>query len=147
MKILCHSLNLLVTSEEYCPQFLHFIFNLSALQMSEQEIETVLDKSMVLFRFLQEKDVFERYYKQHLARRLLLNKSVSDDSEKNMISKLKVDKTCSYFNPFPNKPWFLCVWSTSLLKTLWENEKLLITSNFSFFHSVFYPFWKHCHFH
>ena len=62
----------------------------SRLQMSEQEIEAVLDKSMVLFRFLQEKDVFERYYKQHLAKRLLLNKSVSDDSEKNMISKLKV---------------------------------------------------------
>ncbi len=60
------------------------------LQMTEQEIEMVLDKTMVLFRFLQEKDVFERYYKQHLAKRLLLNKSVSDDSEKNMISKLKV---------------------------------------------------------
>ena len=58
--------------------------------MSEQEIEGILDKTMVLFRFLQEKDVFERYYKQHLAKRLLLNKSVSDDSEKNMISKLKV---------------------------------------------------------
>lgn len=67
---------------EYIPFF--------ALQMSEQEIEAVLDKTMVLFRFLQEKDVFERYYKQHLAKRLLLNKSVSDDSEKNMISKLKV---------------------------------------------------------
>lgn len=47
---------------------------------------------MVLFRFMQEKDVFERYYKQHLARRLLTNKSVSDDSEKNMISKLKVNE-------------------------------------------------------
>lgn len=58
--------------------------------MSEQEIETVLDKTMVLFRFLLEKDVFERYYKQHLAKRLLLNKSVSDEYEKNMISKLKV---------------------------------------------------------
>lgn len=34
--------------------------------------------------------MFERYYKAHLAKRLLLNKSVSDDSEKNMISKLKV---------------------------------------------------------
>lgn len=45
---------------------------------------------MVIFRFLQEKDVFERYYKQHLAKRLLLNKSVSNDNEKNMISKLKV---------------------------------------------------------
>lgn len=69
--------------------------------MSEQEIEAVLDKTMVLFRFLQEKDVFERYYKQHLAKRLLLNKSVSDDSEKNMISKLKVTNThihCFLYN-------------------------------------------------
>ena len=41
-------------------------------------------------------------------------------------------------NPFPNKPWFSCVWYTSLLKTLWEKDKLLVTSNFSFFHSVFY---------
>lgn len=63
--------------------------------MTEQEIEGILDKTMVLFRFLQEKDVFERYYKQHLAKRLLLNKSVSDDSEKNMISKLKVRKNLS----------------------------------------------------
>ena len=42
------------------------------------------------------------------------------------------------FNPFPNKPWFLHVYSTSLLKTLWEKEKLLVTSNFSFSHSVFF---------
>ena len=32
------------------------------------------------------------------------------------------------------------VCSTSLLKTLWEEEKLLVTSNFSFSHSVFYVF-------
>ena len=51
---------------------------------------------MVLFRYLQEKDVFERYYKQHLAKRLLLNKSLSDDSEKNMITKLKVSPCCVY---------------------------------------------------
>ena len=44
------------------------------------------------------------------------------------------------FNPFPNKPWFLRVCSTSLLKTLWEKEELLVTSNSSFSHSVFYPF-------
>ena len=44
------------------------------------------------------------------------------------------------FNPFPNMPWPLRVCSTSLLKTLWEKEKLLVTSNFSFSHSVFYTF-------
>ena len=49
----------------------------------------------------------------------------------------KIEKTV---NPFPNKPWFLCVCSISLLKTLCEKKKLLVTSNFSFSHSVFYPF-------
>ena len=52
------------------------------------------------------------------------------------------------FNPFSNKPWFLRVCSTSLLKTLWEKEKLLVTSNFSFSHSVFYLFgyfFRHFH--
>ena len=44
------------------------------------------------------------------------------------------------FNPFPNKPWFLRVSSTSLLKTLWEKEKLLVMSNFSFSHCVLYQF-------
>ena len=34
----------------------------------------------------------------------------------------------------------LRVCSTSLFKTLWEKKKLLVTSNFSFSHSVFYPF-------
>ena len=42
------------------------------------------------------------------------------------------------FNPFANKLLFLRVYITSLLKTRWEKEKLLITSNFSFSHSVFY---------
>ena len=47
-----------------------------------------------------------------------------------------------WVNPFPNKPWFLRVCSASLLKTLWEKDELLVTSNSSFFHSVFYPFGK-----
>ena len=45
-------------------------------------------------------------------------------------------KRWEWVNRFPNKPWFLRVCSTSLLKTLGEKEKLLVTSNFSFSHSV-----------
>ena len=41
-------------------------------------------------------------------------------------------------NPFPNKPWFLRVYGTILLKTLWEKEKMLVTSIFSFSYSIFY---------
>ena len=56
---------------------------------------------------------------------------------------------CNCFNPLPNKPWFLqChVCSTRLWETLWEKEKLLVTSNFSFSHSVFYLFEELCHSH
>ena len=62
---------------------------------------------------------------------------------KEQIYLSRYDEILSFvFNPFPNKPWFLRVCSTSRLKTLWEKEKLLITSNFSFSHSVFYPFGK-----
>ena len=40
--------------------------------------------------------------------------------------------TIPSFNPFLNKPWFLRVFRINLLKTLWEKEKSLVTSNFSF---------------
>lgn len=45
--------------------------------LSEDDIEGILDKVMMLFRYLQEKDVFEKYYKQHLAKRLLSGRTVS----------------------------------------------------------------------
>lgn len=49
---------------------------------------------MALFRHLQEKDVFEKYYKQHLAKRLLGGRTVSDDAERGMLVKLKTE--CGY---------------------------------------------------
>ncbi|XP_074104942.1 cullin 3 [Cotesia typhae] len=91
-----HFLNLNPKSPEYLSLFIDDKLKKGVKGMSEQEIEGILDKTMVLFRFLQEKDVFERYYKQHLAKRLLLNKSVSDDSEKNVISKLKTECGCQF---------------------------------------------------
>ncbi|KAL3622406.1 Cullin-3A [Castilleja foliolosa] len=61
--------------------------------VKEEDIEVILDKVMILFRYLQEKDVFEKYYKQHLAKRLL-GKTVSDDAERSLIVKLKTE--CGY---------------------------------------------------
>ncbi|KAA0190358.1 hypothetical protein HAZT_HAZT003085 [Hyalella azteca] len=89
-------LNLNSKSPEYLSLFIDDKLKKGVKGMSEGEIEVVLDKTMVLFRFLQEKDVFERYYKQHLAKRLLLQKSVSEDSEKTMISKLKTECGCQF---------------------------------------------------
>ena len=55
-------------------------------------------------------------------------------------STYRVEIANQCLNPFLNKPWFFRVCRKSLLKTLWEKEKLLVTSNFSFSHSVFYHF-------
>ncbi|ETW83078.1 hypothetical protein HETIRDRAFT_474227 [Heterobasidion irregulare TC 32-1] len=61
---------------------------------TDAEVEAVLDKTITVFRYITEKDVFERYYKGHLAKRLLLGRSVSDDAERGMLAKLKVE--CGY---------------------------------------------------
>lgn len=58
-------------------------------EASEEELDKILDKIMVLFRFIHGKDVFEAFYKKDLAKRLLVGKSASVDAEKSMLSKLK----------------------------------------------------------
>ncbi|KAJ3177051.1 Cullin-3, partial [Irineochytrium annulatum] len=63
---------------------------------SEAEIDALLDKTISLFRLIKEKDVFERYYKQHLAKRLLFQRSANEDAEKSMISKLKLECGSSF---------------------------------------------------
>ena len=58
--------------------------------VSEVDADLQLEKVIVIFRYIQDKDIFENFYKQHLAKRLLSGRSVSEDAEKSMISKLKV---------------------------------------------------------
>ena len=87
-------LSLDLKSPEYLSLFIDDKLKKGDKGMTEQDIDLALDKTMALFHFLQEKDIFEHYYQQHLAKRLLLNKSVSDESEKNMLSKLKVIRFC-----------------------------------------------------
>ena len=60
----------------------------------------------------------------------LLSRSIRDKSnQKVAISGI--------FNPFPNKPWFLHVFSTSLLKTLWEKGDIARNEQFLLFPTVF----------
>ena len=89
-------LNLNRCSPEYLSLFIDDKLKKGVKGLSDAEVEQVLDKSMILFRFLQDKDTFEEYYKRHLARRLLNQKSASDDSEKMMISKLKSECGCQF---------------------------------------------------
>jgi cullin-4 len=58
-------------------------------KLSEQQVEEQLNQCLSLFRLVQGKDIFEAFYGKTLAKRLLLNKSASVDSEKSMLTKLR----------------------------------------------------------
>ncbi|KAH8101424.1 Cullin-domain-containing protein [Cristinia sonorae] len=55
----------------------------------DEEFEDELDRVLELYRFTDDKDVFRTFYHKALAKRLLLEKSASDDFEKAMLKKLK----------------------------------------------------------
>ena len=87
-------INLNPRSPEFMSLFVDDKLRKGLKGVSEEDVEIVLDKVMMLFRYLQEKDVYEKYYKQHLAKRLLSGQTVSEDAERSLIVKLKTE--CGY---------------------------------------------------
>nr|GMD29644.1 cullin-3A [Ipomoea batatas] len=87
-------INLNPRSPEFISLFVDDKLRKGLKGVSEEDVDIMLDKVMMLFRYLQEKDVFEKYYKQHLAKRLLSGKTISDDAERSLIVKLKTE--CGY---------------------------------------------------
>ncbi|PVH99033.1 Cullin-domain-containing protein [Periconia macrospinosa] len=78
-------------SSEYISLFIDENMKKGIKGKTEMEIDIVLEKAITLLRYVQDKDLFERYYKKHLCRRLLMNKSISNEVEKQMISKMKIE--------------------------------------------------------
>ncbi|KIM81855.1 hypothetical protein PILCRDRAFT_821213 [Piloderma croceum F 1598] len=56
---------------------------------SDAAFEALLDSALGLYRFTNDKDVFRTFYHRALAKRLLLERSASNDFEKAMLKKLK----------------------------------------------------------
>ena len=57
--------------------------------LSDAEINERLDKVIQIFRYLQDKDIFEGFYKNSLAKRLLDARSSNEEAEKQLVLKLK----------------------------------------------------------
>eukprot|EP01132_Coremiostelium_polycephalum_P011565 gene11565-14165_t len=58
-------------------------------QHEEVELEEKLSQIIVLFKYVDDKDVFQKFYSKMLSRRLINGTSVSDDIERFMITGLK----------------------------------------------------------
>ena len=84
-------INIFPRCSEYVSLFIDDNLKRGIKGKTEAEIDIVLDKATTLLRYIQDKDMFERYYKKHLARRLLHDKSESADVEKQMISRMKLE--------------------------------------------------------
>jgi cullin 4 len=67
---------------------------------SDADFEALLDSALALYKFTEDKDVFRTFYHRALAKRLLLQRSASDDFEKAMLKKLK-ERKCGYFDGLP----------------------------------------------
>ncbi|KAI5475829.1 hypothetical protein MNV49_000793 [Pseudohyphozyma bogoriensis] len=55
----------------------------------EADLEQSLSDTMTVFKYIEDKDVFQKFYSKMLAKRLVNFASASDDAEASMISKLK----------------------------------------------------------
>ena len=55
----------------------------------ESELDAGLADIMTVFKYLEDKDVFQKFYSKMLAKRLVYDASVSEDGEASMITRLK----------------------------------------------------------
>ena len=78
------------TNAELLSTFCDRLLKAGGEKMSESEIDNSLNKIVDLFTYLDDKDFFGEVFRNQLAKRLLNQKSASEDLEKSMLSKLKV---------------------------------------------------------
>lgn len=62
----------------------------------EADLDAALIQTMTVFKYTEDKDVFQKFYSKMLAKRLIYSQSASDDAEANMISRLKEECGVEY---------------------------------------------------
>lgn len=81
-------------SPELLAKYCDLLLKKSSKNPEEAELEDTLNQVMVVFKYIEDKDVFQKFYSKMLAKRLVNHTSASDDAEASMISKLK--QACGY---------------------------------------------------
>ncbi|KAF1850628.1 Cullin-domain-containing protein [Cucurbitaria berberidis CBS 394.84] len=77
-------------SPELLAKYTDTLLKRSSAKMSEEDdMEKLLTQIMTVFKYIEDKDVFQKFYSRMLAKRLVQTTSASDDAETSMISKLK----------------------------------------------------------
>lgn len=70
----------------------------STKSSEEDDMEKSLNEVMTIFKYIEDKDVFQKFYSRFMAKRLVHATSASGDAELSMISKLKDTSGFEYTN-------------------------------------------------
>jgi cullin 1 len=81
-------------SPELLAKYCDNLLKKSPKNPEEQEIIEILNDVMLVFKYIEDKDVFQTFYAKMLAKRLIHGTSASEYLEGQMISKLK--QNCGY---------------------------------------------------
>ena len=81
-------------SPELIARYCDSLLKKSSKNPEEGELDSILDRVMIVFKYIEDKDVFQKFYSKMLAKRLVSNNSASGDAEEAMINKLK--SSCGY---------------------------------------------------
>ena len=76
-------------SPELLAKYTDALLKKGAKSAEEADLENMLVQIMTVFKYIEDKDVFQKFYSRMLAKRLVHTSSTSDDAETSMISKLK----------------------------------------------------------
>ena len=81
-------------SPEFLSRYCDSLLKRSVKGLNETEIDDKLSASITIFKYIDDKDVFQKFYAKMLAKRLIHTQSVSMESEEAMINRLK--NACGY---------------------------------------------------
>ncbi|KAK4125459.1 Cullin-domain-containing protein [Parathielavia appendiculata] len=76
-------------SPELLAKYTDVLLRKGSTAIEDAELENTLVQLMTVFKYIEDKDVFQKFYSRMLARRLVHSNSASEDAETSMISKLK----------------------------------------------------------
>lgn len=76
-------------SPELLAKYTDALLKKSGKSAEEADLEASLAQIMTVFKYIEDKDVFQKFYSRMLAKRLVHSSSASEDAETSMISKLK----------------------------------------------------------
>ncbi|KAK4151499.1 Cullin [Chaetomidium leptoderma] len=83
-------INIFKRSSEFVSLFIDDSLKRGLRGKSDEDVEVVLQKAIILLRYLADRDMFERYYQKHLARRLLHSKS-EIHIEKELVRRMRAE--------------------------------------------------------